>query len=79
LLFGNNWTSLLPTHRSALYKGSLTALYLGLALALRRGERFKDDWAVASALFVAEAANAVSYGLGNRIARRPYDSYLQTL
>jgi membrane protease YdiL (CAAX protease family) len=68
-VFGNNWTSIFATNSSALYKWSLAALCLGLALLLRRSERFRGHWPAASTLFVAASANAVSWGLGNWLAR----------
>lgn len=68
-MFGNNWTSLFPTNRSALFKWGLAALFLGVALLLRRSEPTQKFWPVAFALFVAASANALMWGLGDWLAR----------
>ena len=67
-VFGNNWTSLFPTNRSALYKWGLACLFLVLALVLRERERFQVYWKVALALFVAASANALMWSLGDWLA-----------
>jgi len=67
--FGNNWTSAFRTNSSALYKWGLVALFMSVALVLRRSPQFAEHWPVAYALFVAAAANAISGNLGNWLAR----------
>lgn len=67
-LLGNNWYSLFPTNDSTLYKWSLPILFLVLAVALRRSERFQECWEIALALFIASFANALNWHLGNWLA-----------
>lgn len=67
-VFGNNWTSLFPTNRSALYKWGLACVFLVLALVLRERARFQAYWKIAFALFVAASANALMWSLGDWLA-----------
>ena len=68
-LFGNNWTSAFSTNSSTLYKWGLAMLLLALSLLFRRTTRLGSYWPVAYALFVAAFANALSWNLGNWLAR----------
>lgn len=68
-LFGNNWTSHFNTNRSTLYKWGLAVLFLASAYLLKSRPGFQRYWPVAYALFVAAFANALSWNLGNWLAR----------
>lgn len=68
-LLGNNWTDRFPTNESTLYKWGLAFVYLAIALIMRRSERFRAYWEVAYALFIAAAAVAVNWLLGNWLGR----------
>jgi hypothetical protein len=68
-LLGNNWNSVFPTNDSTAYKWGIAVLFLALAAALRRSERFSGCWEIALALFIAAFANALNWHLGNWLAR----------
>jgi hypothetical protein len=62
-LFGNNWISVFPT------KWGLAALFLALAVILRRSERFRGYWQIAFALFIASCGIVLNWHLGNWLGR----------
>jgi membrane protease YdiL (CAAX protease family) len=68
-LFGANTFSIFPTNSNPLYEWGLAALFLALALFLRRSSSLLRFWSIAYALFVAAFANAVNLALGNWLGR----------
>jgi membrane protease YdiL (CAAX protease family) len=68
-LFGANTFSIYPTNTNPLYEWGLAALFLALALFLRRSSSLLKFWSIAYALFVAAFANAVNLALGNWLGR----------
>jgi membrane protease YdiL (CAAX protease family) len=68
-LFGANTFSIFPTNSNPLYEWGLAALFLALALFLRRSSKLLRFWSIAYALFVAAFANAVNLALGSWLGR----------
>lgn len=68
-LFGANTFSIYPTNSNPLYEWGLAALFLALALFLRRSSSLLKFWSIAYALFVAAFANAMNLALGNWLGR----------
>jgi len=67
-LWGANTFRLFPTNRNITYEWGLTLVFLTLAVIMRRVPRLQIYWKIASALFIASAANAVNLPLGNFLA-----------
>jgi len=67
-LWGANTFSLFPTNRNIAYEWGLTLIFLILAVIMQRVPRLQIYWKIASALFIASAANAVNLSLGNFLA-----------
>jgi len=64
-LWGANTFRLFPTNRNIVYEWGLTLILLLLAVVMQRVPRLRIYWKIASALFLASAANAVNLSLGN--------------
>ena len=64
-LWGANTFRLFPTNRNIVYEWGLTMILLILAVVMQRVQRLHIYWKIASALFLASAANAVNLSLGN--------------
>ena len=64
-LWGANTFRLFPTNRNIVYEWGLTLILLLLAVVMQRVQRLHIYWKIASALFLASAANAVNLSLGN--------------
>jgi membrane protease YdiL (CAAX protease family) len=64
-LWGANTFSLFLTNRNLVYEWGLTALLLLLAVVMQRVPGLRIYWKIASALFIAAAANAINLSLGN--------------
>jgi membrane protease YdiL (CAAX protease family) len=64
-LWGANTISLFPTNKNIVYEWGLTLILLLLAVVMQRVQRLHIYWKIASALFLASAANAVNLSLGN--------------
>jgi membrane protease YdiL (CAAX protease family) len=64
-LWGANTISLFPTNKNILYEWGITLVFLLLAVIMQRVQRLTIYWKIASALFLASAANAVNLSLGN--------------
>jgi len=64
-LWGANTFSLFPTNKNIVYEWGLTLILLLLAVVMQRVQRLHIYWKIASALFLASAANAVNLSLGN--------------
>src|SRR4030042_4366496 len=67
-LWGANTFDLFSTNRNIVYEWGITLLFLLLAVIMRRIPRLQVFWKIASALFIASAANAVNQSLGNFLA-----------
>jgi len=67
-LWGANTFDLFSTNRNIVYEWGITLLFLLLAVIMRRVPRLQVFWKIASALFIASAANAVNLSLGNFLA-----------
>jgi membrane protease YdiL (CAAX protease family) len=67
-LWGANTFSLFPTNRNIVYEWGITLVFLTLAVIMHRVPRLQIYWKIASALFIASAANAVNLSLGNFLA-----------
>jgi membrane protease YdiL (CAAX protease family) len=67
-LYGANTFRLFPTNKNALFEWSTTLLFLFLAVILHRLPSLRKLTAVAGALFIASAANAINLALGNFLA-----------
>lgn len=64
-LWGANTFKLLSTNKNIIYEWGITLLFLILAVIMRRVPRLEAYWKIASALFLASAANAINLSLGN--------------
>lgn len=64
-----NYYSIFPTNASTLYKAAVAVLFLSVSLLLRRNERLHDYWRIASAFFVASAANFLAWQFGTWLFR----------
>src|SRR4030042_5678156 len=64
-LWGAHTFSLFPTNKNIVYEWGLTLILLLLAVVMQRVQRLHIYWKIASALFLASAANAVNLSLGN--------------
>jgi membrane protease YdiL (CAAX protease family) len=64
-LWGANTFMLFPTNKNIVYEWGLTLILLLLAVVMQRIQRLHTYWKIASALFLASAANAVNLSLGN--------------
>jgi len=64
-LWGANTFRLFPSNRNIVYEWGLTLILLLLAVVMQRVQRLHIYWKIASALFLASAANAVNLSLGN--------------
>jgi len=67
-LWGANTFSLFPSNRNIVYEWAITLVFLILAVIMQRVPRLQIYWKIASALFIASAANAVNLSLGNFLA-----------
>ncbi len=67
-LWGANTFDLFSTNRNIVYEWGITLLFLLLAVIMYRVPRLQVYWKIASALFIASAANAVNLSLGNFLA-----------
>jgi membrane protease YdiL (CAAX protease family) len=67
-LWGANTFRLFPTNRNIVYEWGITLVFLTLAVIMQRVSRLQIYWKIASALFIASAANAVNLSLGNFLA-----------
>ena len=67
-LWGANTFRLFPTNRNIVYEWGITLVFLTLAVIMQRVPRLRIYWKIASALFIASAANAVNLSLGNFLA-----------
>ena len=67
-LWGANTFRLFPTNMNIVYEWGITLLLLLLAVVMQRIPRLQVYWKIASALFIASAANAVNLSLGNFLA-----------
>jgi membrane protease YdiL (CAAX protease family) len=67
-LWGANTFDLFSTNRNLVYEWGITLLFLLLAVIMHRVPRLQVYWKIASALFIASAANAVNLSLGNFLA-----------
>jgi membrane protease YdiL (CAAX protease family) len=67
-LWGANTFDLFSTNRNLVYEWGITLLFLFLAVIMHRVPRLQVFWKIASALFIASAANAVNLSLGNFLA-----------
>jgi membrane protease YdiL (CAAX protease family) len=67
-LWGANTFRLFPTNMNIVYEWGLTLILLLLAVVMQRVPRLQIYWKIASALFIASAANAVNLSLGNFLA-----------
>jgi membrane protease YdiL (CAAX protease family) len=67
-LWGANTFRLFPTNRNLVYEWGLTALLLLLAVVMHKVPGLQIYWKIASALFIAAAANAINLSLGNFLA-----------
>ncbi len=70
-LWGANTFKLFPTNMNIVYEWGLTLILLLLAVVMQRVPRWQVYWKIASALFIASAANAVNLSLGNFLATDP--------
>jgi membrane protease YdiL (CAAX protease family) len=64
-LWGANTFELFSTNRNILYEWGITLVFLLLAVVMQRVPRLQIYWKIASALFIASAANAINLSLGN--------------
>jgi membrane protease YdiL (CAAX protease family) len=64
-LWGANTFRLFPTNKNIVYEWGLTLILLLLAVVMQRVQRLHIYWKIASALFLASAANAINLSLGN--------------
>jgi membrane protease YdiL (CAAX protease family) len=64
-LWGANTFNLFSTNKNIVYEWGITLLFLLLAVIMRRVPRLEVYWKIASALFLASAANAINMALGN--------------
>jgi membrane protease YdiL (CAAX protease family) len=64
-VWGANTFRLFPTNKNIVYEWGLTLILLLLAVVMQRVPRLRIYWKIASALFLASAANAVNLSLGN--------------
>ncbi len=64
-LWGANTFKLFSTNKNLVYEWGLTALLLLLAVVMQRVPGLRMYWKIASALFIAAAANAINLSLGN--------------
>jgi len=68
LLWGANTFRLFPTNKNIVYEWGITLVFLSLAVIMQRVPRLQIYWKIASALFIASAANAINLSLGNFLA-----------
>jgi membrane protease YdiL (CAAX protease family) len=68
-LFGANTFKLFSTNKNLIYEWGLTALLLFLAILMHRVPRLQIFAKIASALFIASAANALNLSMGNFLGR----------
>jgi membrane protease YdiL (CAAX protease family) len=64
-LLGANTFSLFPTNKNILFEWGITLIFVVLAVITKRVPRWQIYERIASALFLAAAANAVNLSLGN--------------
>jgi membrane protease YdiL (CAAX protease family) len=64
-LWGANTFKLFHTNRNIVYEWGITLILLLLAVVMQRVQGLRIYWKIASALFLASAANAVNLSLGN--------------
>ena len=64
-LWGANTFQLFHTNRNIVYEWGITLILLLLAVVMQRVQRLRIYWKIASALFLASAANAINLSLGN--------------
>ena len=67
-LWGANTFQLFHTNRNIVYEWGITLVLLFLAVIMQRVQRLHVYWKIASALFLASAANAINLTLGNFLA-----------
>lgn len=59
-LFGANYYKMFPTNGSRLYTGIVSAIFLIVAVLMKRSQRFTKYWQITYAFFVASTVNFVS-------------------
>ena len=64
-LWGANTFELFHTNRNIVYEWGITLILLLLAVVMQRVQGLRIYWKIASALFLASAANAINLSLGN--------------